>query len=123
MADFRPSFRKVSGVVDASAEASSVIIVGQQTLVGANTLTTVATLVANGYDHVTKISCSGDESAKWQLFVNSVLSDTKRGGLNIDFEFTNPLYLAATNVLDVKVTHYYTGETPTFDATIYGFSA
>ena len=123
MADFRPSFRTVSGFVDVSAQASSVIVVGQQTLVGVNTLTTVVTMTANGYDHVTKISCSGDESAKWQLFVNSVLVDTKRGGLNMEFQFSNPLYLAATNVLDVKVTHYYTGETPTFDATIYGFSA
>lgn len=123
MADFRPSFRTVEGSVDVSSEASSVIVVGQQTLVGVNTLTTVATMTANGYDHVTKISCSGEESAKWQLFVNSVLVDTKRGGLNISFEFSNPLYLTATNVLDVKVTHYYTGATPTFDATIYGFSA
>lgn len=123
MADFRPSFRTVRGIVDASAEASSVIIVGQQTLVGVNTLTTVATLTANGYDHITKISCSGDESAKWQLFINTVLVDTKRGGLNVEFLFSNPLFLSPTTVLDVKMTHYVTGETPTFDATIYGFSA
>jgi len=123
MADFRPSFRKVTGLVDVSAEASSVIAVGQQTLVGVNTLTTIVTMTANGYDHVTQISCSGQESAKWQLFINSVLVDTKRGGLNIEFRFVNPLYIAATSVLDVKMTHYVTGETPTFDATIYGFSA
>jgi len=123
MADFRPSFRKVEGTIDVSSQASSVIVVGQQTLVGVNTLTTIATMTANGYDHVTRISCSGQESAKWQLFINSVLIETKRGGLNVEFNFRNPMVLTATNVLDVKMTHYYTGETPTFDATIYGFSS
>ena len=121
MSDFKPS--QVTGEIDVSSQAASIIIVGQQTLVGASTITTVATMTANGFDHVTKISCSGQESALWQLFINSVLVDTKRGGLNIEFVWANPLSLTATNVLDVKVTHFYTGETPTFDATIYGFSA
>ena len=79
-------------------------------------------MTANGFDHVTKISCSGEDYAEWRLYVNSVLIETKRGGFNVEFQWDNPLSITSTNVLDVKVLHKITWDSLTFDSTIYGFN-
>lgn len=117
--DFRPS--QVTGNVDVSSKQASLIAVGQQASVASGSMVTVATMVANGYDHVTKVSCSGQVPARWQLYIDSVLAETIRGGRNVEFIFKNPFLLETAKVLDIKVTHYHAGETPIFDATIYGF--
>lgn len=121
LSDFKPS--QVTGDINTVDAPVWPTVVGAVST-GSATLTTIATLVANGVNRVTKISCSGEDYAKFQLFLNTVLKDTRRSGpdRNIDFTFESPLTLLAGDVLDVKVTHYYTGDTVAFEATIYGYS-
>lgn len=104
-------------------EAVTAYTVGSATSVPSATLTTVATLTANGINMVVVIPCSGQDYAKWQLFVNSTLKQTMRSGpsRNVSFYFNHPYTIDAGDVMDVKVTHYFTGETLDFEATIYGF--
>ena len=121
VADFKPS--QVTGDIATVDAPVSPSVVGAVTLVAAATLTTVATLVANGVNRVTKISCSGDDYAKFTLFINTVLKDTRRSGpeRNTDFTFESPLTLTSGDVLDVKVEHFLTTDLLGFEATIYGF--
>jgi hypothetical protein len=125
MADFRPAFSVIEGDVDVSSQASSISVYGTQTGVGYNTETTVLTLTANGTRNLTHISCSGDAYAEWRLYVNTVKVETKRSGggfgYNTEFTWRNPISLTTGTVVDVKVIHYYNGETATFNATAYGF--
>ena len=121
MAEFKPS--KITGDIDVSAKSSSIIAIGQELLVSATTVTTIVSMTANGFDHITKISCKGDDYAIWTLFVNSVQFDTiKLSKYSVDFQWDNPLEFAAGNIIDVKVEHGLTGQQLAFDATIYGFS-
>ena len=103
--------------------ASTIQTVGSQTAVPASTITTLATMTANGSRYVTRVSVSGQEYAKYTLHINSVLKETKRSGpdRSVEFEFDTPLGLASGDVLDVKVEHFVTGQTPDFEATIYGY--
>lgn len=95
---------------------------GAQTTVGANLLTTIVTYTAATAKKVSKISVSGTEYAKYQLFKNASLIDTKRTGpdRSTEFLFESPLLMASSDILDVKVTHFYTGNTVDFEASIYG---
>lgn len=109
---------------DDTADAISVspLVVGSATSVPATTLTTIATYSAVAITRLTRISCSGTVYAKFQLFKNTALIDTVRSGpdRSIVFDFKAPLVLAASDVLDVKVTHYNTSLLEDFEATIYG---
>lgn len=98
------------------------LAVGSVTNVPASTLTTVVTYTAPSDKKLTKISVSGTDYAKFQLFKNTVLIDTRRSGpeRSLQFEFASPLSLASGEVLDVKVTHYATGVLADFESTIYG---
>lgn len=96
---------------------------GSQNSLGANTVATVATYTAPaGGKKVSRISCSGTDYAKWTLVLNTSTIEVKRSGpdRSVEFEFANPLELAVTDILDVKVEHYVTGETGNFETTIYG---
>jgi hypothetical protein len=88
-----------------------------------NVLTTLTTYSPVASKIVTRISVSGTMYAKYQLFLNTVLIETQRTGpernLTIVFD-PFPLALNASDVLDVKVTHYNVGETSDFEATVYG---
>ncbi len=122
MVEFRTAQR--TGEFDVSISAESALVVGSSTNVPVSTLTTVATFTATAsVQNITRISCSGQESGKWQMFIDTVLIETRRAtqGLDIQFTFVNRLGLSTGAVVDVKVTHEYTGETPDFEATIYGF--
>jgi hypothetical protein len=122
MVEFRTGQR--GGSADVTQQAESALVVGAVTTIAASTLTTVATFTATALvQNVTKISCSGQESAKWELFIDTVLFDTKRSGpeLNAEFRWDKRFNMSTGSVLDVKVTHEITGETPNFEATIYGF--
>lgn len=121
MADFKPSY--VEGFVDVSSIPSSIAAYGTQTLVGANTETTVVTLTANGIRNIAHISCSGDAYAEWYLYINSIKVETRRTGpsYNVEFYWGNPMSLITGTVIDVKVVHHYVAETATFNASIYGF--
>lgn len=85
-------------------------------------LTTVLTYTAVANVRLTRISVSGTDYAKFQLFLNTTLVETKRSGpdRSLDFIFTAPLGLDAGDILDVKVTHYAPGVSADFESTVYG---
>lgn len=87
-----------------------------------NTLSTILTYTASAATRLTRISVSGTNYAKYQIFLNTVLIETKRSGpdRSLDFTFTSPLALALGQVLDVKVTHYGAGVLADYESTIYG---
>jgi hypothetical protein len=95
---------------------------GTQTGVAANLLTTIVTFTAGSAKKITKVSVSGTEYAKFQLFKNTGLIETKRTGpdRSVDFIFNSPLVMNTGDILDVKVTHFYIGNTLEVEASIYG---
>lgn len=108
---------------DDSSPATSSALAGDSVVgVPDNTLSTILTHTAATDSRVTRIGVSGTDYAKFQLFHNTVLIETKRSGpdRSLDFAFALPLGLDAGDVLDVKVTHYATGVLADFEATIYG---
>lgn len=101
-----------------------VIAKGIATTVPVSTKTTVVTLTAIGTDRfITAIYCSGMEYGKWYLVKNSTDEIIQRGGPDRDqpFTFPNPWKIVAGAVVDVKVEHFVTGQTPDFEATIMGY--
>lgn len=90
--------------------------------VPASTLSTIVTYTAVATTRITRIAVSGTDYAKFQLFLNASLIETRRSSpeRSLDFPFDVPLGLAPGDVLDVKVTHYATGVLADFEATIYG---
>jgi hypothetical protein len=97
--------------------------VGAQTGVSDNTLTTISTLTGNGFNRIVQISCSGTCYAKWQMYINSTLKETRRSGpeRNLYFTYNHPIQIAIGDVVDIKVIHYATGELHDFEATFYAF--
>jgi hypothetical protein len=95
---------------------------GAQTSISANLLTTIVTYTAPSTKGITRISVSGTEYAKYQLFKNTNLIETKRTGpdRSTDFIFSSPLAMSSGDVLDVKVIHFYTGNTLDVESSIYG---
>lgn len=87
-----------------------------------NVLTTILTHTALAKTLVSHISCTGTVYAKFQLFKNAVLIETRRGGPDrtLVFEFNKPLKLESGDILDVKATHYVVGASEEFEATLYG---
>lgn len=85
-------------------------------------LTTILTFTAAADTRVTRISVSGTDYAKFQVFLNTVLLETKRSGpdRSLDFAFVAPLGMDAGNVLDIKVTHYAPTVLADFESTVYG---
>lgn len=85
-------------------------------------LTTILTYTAATAVRLTRISVSGTDYAKFQIFLNTVLIETKRSGpdRSLDFLFTAPLGMDATDILDVKVTHYAPTVLADFESTVYG---
>jgi len=102
--------------------AVDTLATGTQTGIAANLLTTIVTYTAPSAKSISKISVSGTEYAKFQLFKNTSLIETKRTGpdRSVDFIFNSPLAMATNNILDIKVTHFYTGKTLDVEASIYG---
>jgi hypothetical protein len=95
---------------------------GSVSSVSDNTVTTIVSLTASGTKYISKIVCSGQVYAKFTLVKNTTTFETRRGGPDrtIEFDFGGALKLDDTDVLDVKVEHFVTTETPTFESTIYG---
>jgi hypothetical protein len=95
---------------------------GTQTGVASSLLTTIVTFTAGSAKKITKVSVSGTEYAKFQLFKNTGLIETKRTGpdRSVDFIFSSPLVMNTGDILDVKVTHFYIGNTLDVEASIYG---
>ena len=109
---------------DDTADAIVVSALAGSSITGVtdSTLTTILTYTAPTVKKISRIGVSGTDYAKFQLFLNTVLIETKRSGpsRSMDFVFDHPLSLAASDILDVKVTHYNTGLTSNFESTIYG---
>lgn len=108
---------------DSSLPSSvSALASGSIVTVPAATITTIVTYTAASAKRITRISCSGTIYGTYQLFLNTSLIETKRSSplRSIDFKFESPLALATSDILDVKVTHQYTGHTEDFNSTVYG---
>lgn len=109
---------------DDSAAPASVSALAYDDVAGvpASTPTTILTYTAPADRKITRIGVSGTDYAKFQLFLNTVLIETRRSSpeRSMDFVFTSPLALAASDILDVKVTHYATGVLADFESTVYG---
>lgn len=100
---------------------STVLAVGSVGPVAPATETTVASYTAVGNRRIAQVQCSGDVRAKWILYVDGSPIGTKRGGdRNVEFDYDWPIRIDDGQVLDVKVTHYKSLETPSFDASILG---
>ena len=104
------------------ASSASPLAAGAETGVPANTPTTIVTYTPTANAVITRISVSGTAYGKVELFTNVSLIETQRMGpdRNITITFMNPLVLLPGVPLDVKVTHYATGDLNDFEATIYG---
>lgn len=102
---------------------AGVVAKGTQTSVSDNTITTVATMTANGARNITKIKFSGEGYARWTVVVDATTEETATTGTYAgEFDFgPNGFYVAPGSVLDVKVEHFITSETLDFNATIYGY--
>ena len=121
MADFKPS--QIQGTVISTSTQEVILAEGTDTAVAANTLTTLVSFTMTIADKdITRISCSGEFYAKFDIFVNTVRKETLRSGpsRNVEFTFQNFVF-SVGDIVDVKVTHAYTGKTPEFNTTIYGF--
>ncbi len=126
MAEFRPSFKKVEGSISISDIQTNniVLAIGSVQNVPQATLTTIVTLPANGIKYITKIMCSGEDNAKWDVYVNNVRQFTLRTtNRSVDFNFQTPLKVFATTVVDVKCEHNGSGTTADFEATILGYQS
>jgi len=96
---------------------------GVKTGVSSGTTVTVVTIPANGVTDVVHISCTGEESARWELYLDSVLIDMKRTtNRNVTFEFGTALEILEGEVFDVKVFYNGPESSADFNATIYGYS-
>jgi len=103
---------------------STVLAKNIASAVPVSTKTTVVTLPAAVTDrYITAIFCSGMEYAKWFLVRNSADEIIQRTGPDRDqpFQFASPWKIPAGDVIDVKVEHFVTGETPDFEASIMGY--
>ena len=105
--------------------ATNTIVTGDVTDVADNVLTTILTKVA-GSDliNISIISVSGEDYAKYYLYINGTLIDIRRTGpdRNLQFDYTsNTLSLAYGDIVDVKVQHFNVGATLDFEATLYGY--
>ena len=99
------------------------VVVGSVSGISQSTLTTVATVPANGIKYITKIICSGEENARWEVYLDSVLKVTKRTiNRQIDFDFNLPMKQLAAEVLDVKCIHFGPGTTSDFQCTVMGYT-
>jgi hypothetical protein len=116
----KPAFTNVTNFPFGNQEANAVLAMGAVT-VPDNTLTTVATLAANGVRFITKVIGSGQDTAIWEVYLNSTLQIRKRASdYTCEFDFKTPLRVDASTVLDVKVKQT-AGSPVDFDASIIGF--
>jgi hypothetical protein len=115
----------VNVVTDASAAGLEVraLAGGAVTGVTDGTLTTIVTFTASAPKTlISSVTVSGTLYAKFDLFLNAVLLETRRSGpeRTLTFAFTHPLKIVATDILDVKVEHYNVGQVADFESTVYG---
>lgn len=103
---------------------STVLAKAIATSVESSSKTTVLTISASADTYITSIICSGMEYGKWYVTVDSADQMIRRGGpaRDVIWEFVNPYKVASGSVLDIKVEHFVTGETPDFESTVLGYT-
>ena len=118
----------ISGTISTENTSNNVILAfGTATTVAVSTETTVVSYAtaATKATWVTQIFCSGQENSKWRVFEGATPKIVQRigaGQVNVLFDFVTPFKVAAGPVtIDVKVEHFFTGETPDFECTIMGY--
>ena len=100
------------------------VLTGSIINLASNTIGTILTLTPIVNQKVVKISCSGGVYAKFQVFIDNNLIETKITGpkRHVVFKYDYPIPLNIGQILDIKVTHFYTGEQVNFDGTIYSIT-
>jgi hypothetical protein len=93
------------------------------TSVSANVETTILTHTATVNENIVRISMTGMEYAKFRIYIDTVLAETVRTGPDrtMALSFIHPLALNVGQVIDIKVEHFVTGQTPDFETTLWGF--
>ena len=84
--------------------------------------TTVLTYTSLGDETVSDIIISGTSYARFNIYLNTVLSFVIRSGPSrqANLSIQRPLQLATGDIVDVKVVHYNTDTTDDFEATLLG---
>jgi len=107
-------------------QVSTVLSNATASAVTDNTQTTVDTYTASGSDvSITKILVTGTANSEWIIEVDSTEKMAFRiadGNKTRDIEFSTPLSLADGSTIDIKVEHFFSGETADFKASILGFT-
>lgn len=122
MSDYDSGAVRINGPVQTSSIKVTPLAGNGITNVPDNVLSTIVTYTATADKSITSITVSGTLYAKFQLFFNTVLIETRRGGpeRTLVFEFNAPLTLNSGDILDVKVIHFDVGHTAEFESTVYG---
>lgn len=129
MVYFRPS--QIRGEIDVSGSVDlsrlDIILHAEVTSISTSTLTTILTRTSLASENIVLMTVSGQASAKYEFFIDTVIKGTLRtgagGGNNSEWNFAFPLALDSTQVLDVKVTHFHTGASLDFQAALYAFTS
>lgn len=84
--------------------------------------TTIVSYTALGDETVSDILIGGTSYARFNVYLNTVLSFVIRSGPSrqANLSIQRPLQLTTGDVIDVKVIHYNTDATDDFEATVLG---
>lgn len=124
MSDYDSGSVSINGPINVTNLPMQVTALAGNSITGVvnNVLSTIVTYTAPSDKKVSQVVVSGTVYAKYQLFFNTVLMETRRGGPDrtLVFEFNNPLRMLTGDILDVKVIHFDTTNTADFESTVYG---
>jgi hypothetical protein len=84
--------------------------------------TTIDTYTTLGDETIGDIVVSGTSYARFNIYINTVLSFVIRSGpqRQANLSLSRPIQFVAGDIIDVKVIHYNLGWTDDFEATILG---
>ena len=84
--------------------------------------TTITSHTFTGNQTVGDIQVSGTEYAKYLIYINTAIGFIIRSGPDrqANLFLQRPLNFSTSDVLDIKVIHYYVGITADFNVTILG---
>jgi hypothetical protein len=123
MSDFDSGRVRVTSDASAAGLEATPLATGEILTVPASTLQTIVTYTATSPKVlVSQITVTGTVYSMFQLYLNTVLIETRRGGPDrtMSFEFVRPLKLVAGDILDVKASHGHPTETADYNSTVYG---
>lgn len=123
MSDYDSGAVRITGDDSAAGLEVTPLAGGSLTGVLASVQSTIVTFTASAPKTlISQVTVSGTVYSKFQLYLNTVLIETRRGGPDrtLVFEFSKPLRMLVGDILDVKVTHYTVGSTADYESTIYG---